>query len=59
MLQVLSGVVNLIHSCWYGAMVWICAANSVHNTGMFSFLLRSAYTELRPLLPLTPPTTSE
>ena len=27
--------VNFLHSSWYGAMVWICAENSVDNTGMF------------------------
>jgi len=27
----------------------------VHDTGMFSLLLSSAYTESRPFLPLTPP----
>ena len=36
-------------------MFWICAENSVDNTGMFSFLLSSAYTEPRALLLLTPP----
>jgi len=31
---------------------WICAENSVDNTGIL--VLSSAYTESRPLLPLTP-----
>jgi len=35
-------------------MFWICAAKSVDNTGMFSLLLSSAYTEPRPSLPLAP-----
>jgi len=35
-------------------MVWICAGNSVDNTGMFSLLLGSAYTESRPFLLLAP-----
>ena len=50
--------VNFLHSSWYGAVCWICAENSVDNPGMFSFLLSSAYTEPRPLLPLTPPASS-
>ena len=52
---VLAGIVNFLHSSYYGAMVWICAENSVDNTGMFSLLLSSAYTESRPFLLLTPP----
>jgi len=36
-------------------MFWICAANSVDNTGMFQFLLSRAYTESRVFLLLTPP----
>ena len=36
-------------------MFWICAGNSVDNSGMFSLLLSSAYTESRPFLLLTPP----
>ena len=36
-------------------MFCICAENSVDNTGMFSLLLSSAYTESRRLLLLTPP----
>jgi len=27
--------VNFLHSGTYGAMFWICAGNSVDNTGMF------------------------
>ena len=38
------GRVNFLHSNWYGATFWICAENSVDNTGMFSLLLSSAYT---------------
>jgi len=34
-------------------MFWICAENSVDNTGMFLLLLSSAYTEPRPFLLLT------
>jgi len=34
---------------------WICAENSVDNTGRFSLMLSSAYTESRPSLLLTPP----
>ena len=37
-------------------MVWICAESSVDNTGLFQLLLSSAYTEPRPFLPLTHPT---
>ena len=33
----------------------LCAGNSVDNTGMFSLLLSSAYTESRPFLLLTAP----
>jgi len=29
------GSVNFLHSSHYGAMFWICAENSVDNTGMF------------------------
>ena len=47
--------VNFLHSSWYGAMFWICAENSVDNSGMFSLLLSSAYTASRPFLLLTPP----
>ena len=47
--------VRFLHSSYYGAMVWICAGNSVDNTGMFWLLLSSAYTESRPFLLLTPP----
>jgi len=36
-------------------MFWICAENSVDNTGMFSLLLSCAYTASRPFLLLTPP----
>ena len=36
-------------------MVWICAGNSVDNTGMFLLLLTGAYTASRPFLLLTPP----
>ena len=36
-------------------MFWICAGNSVDNTGVFWLLLSSAYTESRPFLLLTPP----
>ena len=49
------GRVNFLHSSWYGAMFWICDENSVDNTGMFSLLLSSAYTESRPFLLLKPP----
>ena len=38
-----------------GLMFWICAENSVDNSGMFSLLLSSAYTESRPFLLLTLP----
>jgi len=31
-------------------MIWVCAENSVDNTGMFLLLLSSAYTESRPFL---------
>ena len=38
-LQVCAGFgwdrVNFLQSSWYGAMVWICAGNSVDNTEMF------------------------
>jgi len=34
---------------------WICAENSIGNTGMFLLLLSHAYTESGPFLPLTPP----
>jgi len=27
--------VNSLHSSWYGVMFWVCAENSVDNTGMF------------------------
>ena len=47
--------VNFLHSSSYGAVFWICAGNSADNTGMFSLLLSSAYTESRPFLLLTPP----
>ena len=47
--------VNFLRSSWYGAMFWICAEDSVGNTGMFSLLLSSAYTEPRPFLLLPPP----
>ena len=53
------GRVNFLHSSWYGAVVWICAGNSVDNTGMFSLLLSSAYTEPRPFLLLTHPTSEQ
>jgi len=52
---VLAGIVNFLHSSLYGAMFWICDENSVDNTGTFSLLLSSAYTEPRPFLLLTPP----
>jgi len=35
--------VNSLHSSKYGAMFWICAENSVKNTGMFMLFLSSAY----------------
>ena len=47
--------VNFFHNSWYGALFWICAGNSVDNTGRFSLLLSSAHTESRPFLLLTPP----
>jgi len=40
-------------------MSWICAENSVANTGMFSLLLSSACTAWRPFLLLTHPTSEE
>ena len=36
--------VNGLHSSWSGALLWICAENSVGNTGMFWLLLSSAHT---------------
>ena len=47
--------VNVLHSSYYGAKFWICAENSVDNTGMFSLPLSSAHTEPRPFLLLPPP----
>jgi len=35
-------------------MFWVCAANSVDNTGMVWLLLSCVYTESRPFLLLTP-----
>ena len=46
---------SFLHGSWYGTMFWVCAENSVDNTGMFSLLLSSAYTESRPFLLPTPP----
>jgi len=37
------------------SMFWICAEHSADNTGMFSLLLSSVYTQSRPFLLLTPP----
>jgi len=37
------GRVNFLHSSWSGALLWVCAANSVGNTGMFLLLLSSAH----------------
>ena len=36
-------------------MLWICAENSIDNTGMFLLLLSSAYAESGPFVLLTPP----
>ena len=36
-------------------MFWICAENSIDNTGMFQLSLSSLYTESRPFLLLTSP----
>ena len=36
--------VNFLHSSEYGAMVWICAENSVDNSGVVLLLLSSAST---------------
>ena len=47
--------VNFLYISWCSAVFWICAENSVDNTGMFSLPLSSAYTEPRPFLLLTPP----
>ena len=47
--------VNFLPSSWYGAMFQICAENGADDTGMFSLLLSSAYTESRPFPLLTPP----
>ena len=47
--------VNFFHSSYYGTMFWICAENSIDNTGVFSLLLSRAYTQSRPFLLLTPP----
>ena len=47
--------VNFLHNNWYGAVFWICAENSVDNTGMFQLWLSRAYTVSRPFLLLTPP----
>lgn len=44
------GRVHFLYSSWYGALVRICAGNSVDNRGVAS----SAYTESRPFLLLTP-----
>ena len=27
--------VNFLHRSWYGALFWVCAENSVDDTGMF------------------------
>ena len=35
-------------------MFWICTENGIDSTGIFSLLLSSAYTELRPPLPVAP-----
>jgi len=40
-------------------MFWICAENSVDNTGMFSLPLNSAYTESRPFCSSHHPTSKE
>ena len=40
-------------------MFWICAGDSVDNTGMFSLLLSSACTKTVPILLLTHPTSEE
>jgi len=47
--------VNFLHRSQHGAMFWICAENSVDNTGKFQILLSGAYTESKPFLPLAPP----
>jgi len=47
--------VNFLHSSWYEVMLWTFAENCVDNTGMFQFLLSSAYRDPRPSLLLTPP----
>lgn len=39
----------------YGTTFWICAGNSVNNTGMFLLQLSRACKESRPSVPLTPP----
>lgn len=47
--------VTFLHSSLYWAVFWICAENSVNNTGMISLLLCCAYTMSRSFLLLTPP----
>jgi len=47
-------IVHFLHSTKYGAVFWICAENSVDNTGMFSSLLSSAHTASGAFQPLTP-----
>ena len=47
--------INFLHGSQYQSMFCICAENSVDDTGVFSLLLSSAYTESRPFLLLTCP----
>jgi len=39
------GRVSFLYSSWFGAVVWICARNSVDNTGKFLLSLSGAYTD--------------
>lgn len=39
------GGVSFLYSSQYGAVLWICAGNSVDNRGMILLSLDSAYTE--------------
>jgi len=51
--------VNFLHSSLYGAKFWICAEISVHSTGTLSLPPSSAWTESRPSLLLTHPSSEE
>ena len=56
---VLAGIKLIFFIVACMVLCWICAENSFDNTGLFLLPLSSAYTEPRPFLLLTSPTSKQ